>query len=259
MLDWLHNAQQRLLVMTLNHSGYLIPKIALSELHHNYTAQSTLSSTPPPPTTATATFISATPTAIMDPCAALANPVDHTMAATAATAATSEPTAKSNDVGPPSKTVNTASSTAIVASAAAVAAAAVLTLPMPPASSSFSTLDGVPRGKCVYFVRRSANIPLTAANFRTQILCGDLPVHSKIETLSLLFDEVFQPLLECPPNRKSWPKPVQKDLQIHIKEVRNTLVEVSKSQRIVANRYKYAEDGGRACAKFLRSFKMHTN
>ncbi|XP_039966059.1 dynein beta chain, ciliary [Bactrocera tryoni] len=221
MFDWLHNAQQRLLVMTLNHSGYLVPKIALSELHHNYAAQSTLSSTPTPPTTAS--VISATPTAITDPYAALANPVDHTMAATTAT---SEPTAKSNDVGPPSKAANTTSSTAIVASAAAVAAAAVLTLPMPPASSSFSTLDGVPRGKCVYFVRRSANIPLTAANFRTQILCGDLPVHSKIETLSLLFDEVFQPLLECPPNRKSWPKPVQKDLQLHIKEVRNMLVEI---------------------------------
>lgn len=223
MFDWLQNAQQRLLVMTLNHSGYLVPKIALSELHHNYAAQSTLRSAPTPPTTGS--VILATPTAIMNPRPALANPAGHTMAATAAS---SEPTAKSNDVDPPSKAANTTSSAAIVASAAAVAAAAVLTLPMPPASSSFSTLDGVPRGKCVYFVRRSANIPLTAANFRTQILCGDLPVHSKIETLSLLFDEVFQPLLECPINRKSWPKPVQKDLQIHIKEVRNTLVEVSK-------------------------------
>ncbi|XP_053970080.1 dynein beta chain, ciliary [Anastrepha ludens] len=173
MFDWLHGAQQRILVMTLNHSGYLVPKIGLTELHHNYALQSSLSST----TTASA--------AITDPC-----------------------------------------STAVVASAAAVAAAAVLMLPMPPPSSSFSTLDGVPRGKCVYFVRRSADIPLTAANFRTQILCGDLPVHSKIETLSLLFDEIFQPLLECPLNRKSWPKPVQKDLQIRTKEVRNTLVEI---------------------------------
>ncbi|XP_067623613.1 dynein beta chain, ciliary [Eurosta solidaginis] len=186
MYDWLHNSQQRLLVMTLNHGGYLVPKTALSDLHHNYAIQTFLSSriTTPAPM----------------------------------------PTAQSNDQ---STNVNTTGTTAIVASAAsAIDAAAILMLPMPPASSSFSTLDGVPRGKCVYFVRRSANIPLTADNFRTQILCGDLPVHSKIETLSLLFDEVFQPLLECPLNRKSWPKPVQKDLQIRIKDVRNTLVEI---------------------------------
>ncbi|XP_017479877.1 PREDICTED: dynein beta chain, ciliary-like, partial [Rhagoletis zephyria] len=226
MFDWLYSARQRLLVMTLNHSGYLVPKIALTDLHHNYALQQTLSSTTA--TTTTIAVTTATPQPIKEARTAPADPLQTTTAAATAAVATAEPAAKSNNVGQTTTTTtsNTTGSTAVMASAAAITAAAVLMLPMPPPSSSFSTLDGVPRGKCVYFVRRSANTTLTAANFRTQILCGDLPVHSKIETLSLLFDEVFQPLLECSLNRNSWPKPVQKDLQIRIKEVRNTLIEI---------------------------------
>ncbi|XP_030369376.1 dynein beta chain, ciliary [Scaptodrosophila lebanonensis] len=116
--------------------------------------------------------------------------------------------------------------TATVAVSAALAASSALLVPMPPASSSFTTLDGVPRGKCAYFVRRDEDVLLNDSNFEMAVLYGDFPVHSKIETLSLLFDEVLQPLLECPLNQKRWPAVVSKDLQARIKEVRNTLIEI---------------------------------
>ncbi|KAH8382612.1 hypothetical protein KR009_004377 [Drosophila setifemur] len=114
---------------------------------------------------------------------------------------------------------------ATVASAAASAIVAATLVPLPPPSSSFTTLDGVPRGKCAYFVRRnSSDGPLTMDNFSESVLYGDFPVHSKIETMSLLFDEVLQPLLEQAQNQ--WPMIVRKDLQVRIKEVRNTLTEI---------------------------------
>ncbi|KAH8251731.1 hypothetical protein KR038_005556 [Drosophila bunnanda] len=117
-----------------------------------------------------------------------------------------------------------ATATAAVSAVVAVTPGALL-VPMPPASSSFTTLDGVPRGKCAYFVRRhSSGGPLTASNFAESVLYGDFPVHSKIETMSLLFDEVLQPLLEQV--QSQWPAIVRKDLQTRIKEVRNTLTEI---------------------------------
>lgn len=118
--------------------------------------------------------------------------------------------------------------TSVAATAAAAVAAATTTgtllVPLPLASSSFTTLDGVPRGKCAYFIRHSVAQPLTAANFQSSVLYGDFPVHSKIETMSLLFDEVLQPLLERA--ERQWPQPVRQDLQARLKEVRNTLTEV---------------------------------
>ncbi|ALC45571.1 CG41497 [Drosophila busckii] len=119
---------------------------------------------------------------------------------------------------------NDATVTAAVAVAAATTAGALLVVPMPPASSSFSTLDGVPRGKCAYFIRQNVGVPLTAANFQSCVLYGDFPVHSKIETMSLLVDEVLQPLLEQ--GERKWPLSVRKDLQARIKDVRNTLTEI---------------------------------
>ncbi|KQS52177.1 uncharacterized protein Dere_GG12117, isoform B [Drosophila erecta] len=110
-------------------------------------------------------------------------------------------------------------------SAVVSATPGALLIPLPPASSSFTTLDGVPRGKCAYFVRRNTSDgPLTAANFAESVLYGDFPVHSKIETMSLLFDDVLQPLLEQA--QSQWPAIVRKDLQARIKEVRNTLTEI---------------------------------
>ncbi|XP_037943923.1 dynein beta chain, ciliary-like [Teleopsis dalmanni] len=109
---------------------------------------------------------------------------------------------------------------------AAVAAATALLIPLPPPSSSFSTLDGVPRGKCAYFARRQLGVPLTVTNFGTEIMYGDFPVHSKIETLAILFDDVFQPMLQNPFNRKLLPKIVCKDLETRMKDVRNTLNEI---------------------------------
>lgn len=113
-------------------------------------------------------------------------------------------------------------------SAVVSATPGALLIPLPPASSSFTTLDGVPRGKCAYFVRRNTSDgPLTASNFAESVLYGDFPVHSKIETMSLLFDDVLQPLLEQA--QSQWPAIVRKDLQARIKEVRNTLTEVGYS------------------------------
>ncbi|EDX14647.1 GD18081 [Drosophila simulans] len=114
--------------------------------------------------------------------------------------------------------------TAAVSAVVSVTPGALL-IPLPPASSSFTTLDGVPRGKCAYFVRRNTSDgPLTASNFAESVLYGDFPVHSKIETMSLLFDDVLQPLLEQA--QSQWPAIVRKDLQARIKEVRNTLTEI---------------------------------
>ncbi|XP_068157565.1 LOW QUALITY PROTEIN: dynein beta chain, ciliary [Drosophila tropicalis] len=123
-----------------------------------------------------------------------------------------------------------AMATATVSAVSAVMAATpgALLVPLPPASSSFTTLDGVPRGKCAYFIRCSSGggsaFKLTEANFASSVLYGDFPVHSKIETMSLVFDEILQPLLEQA--QSQWPAMVQKDLQTRIKEVRNTLTEI---------------------------------
>lgn len=52
-------------------------------------------------------------------------------------------------------------------SAVVSATPGALLIPLPPASSSFTTLDGVPRGKCAYFVRRNTSDgPLTASILR---------------------------------------------------------------------------------------------
>ncbi|XP_060647178.1 dynein beta chain, ciliary [Drosophila nasuta] len=127
-----------------------------------------------------------------------------------------------------STAVHDSGASPITATAAVVAAATstggALLVPMPPASSSFTTLDGVPRGKCAYFIRHNLAVPLTADNFQSSVLYGDFPVHSKIETMSLLFDEVLQPLLEQA--QGNWPTPVRKDLASRVKEVRNTLTEI---------------------------------
>nr|XP_032294976.1 dynein heavy chain 9, axonemal [Drosophila virilis] len=117
---------------------------------------------------------------------------------------------------------NDATATAAVVAAATTTGA--LLVPLPPASSSFTTLDGVPRGKCAYFIRHNVDVPLTASNFHSSVLYGDFPVHSKMETMSLLFDEVLQPLLDKA--QGVWPSPVRKDLQARVKEVRNTLTEI---------------------------------
>ncbi|EDW45240.1 GM10108 [Drosophila sechellia] len=78
---------------------------------------------------------------------------------------------------------------------------------------------------CAYFVRcNTSDGPLTASNFAESVLYGDFPVHSKIETMSLLFDDVLQPLLEQA--QSQWPAIVRKDMQARIKEVRNTLTEI---------------------------------
>lgn len=124
---------------------------------------------------------------------------------------------------------NDATSAATAAVVAAATTTGTLLVPMPLASSSFTTLDGVPRGKCAYFIRHNVAQPLTAANFQSTVLYGDFPVHSKIETMSLLFDDVLQPLLERA--ERQWPQPVRKDLQARLKEVRNTLTEVGTGGR----------------------------
>lgn len=121
----------------------------------------------------------------------------------------------------------TTDSAATAAVVAAATAAGAMVVPLPPASSSFTTLDGVPRGKCAYFIRHNVGVPLTAGNFQSSVVYGDFPVHSKIETMSLLFDEVLQPLLAGAEG--GWPSPVRKDLQARVKEVRNTLTEVGAS------------------------------
>lgn len=118
----------------------------------------------------------------------------------------------------------TSDATATAAVVAAATTTGALLVPLPPASSSFTTLDGVPRGKCAYFIRHNVDVPLTASNFHSSVLYGDFPVHSKMETMSLLFDEVLQPLLDKA--QGVWPSPVRKDLQARVKEVRNTLTEV---------------------------------
>lgn len=137
-------------------------------------------------------------------------------AAAAATTRTTE--------GAPGAVGNDATSAATAAVVAAATTTGTLLVPMPLASSSFTTLDGVPRGKCAYFIRHNVAQPLTAANFQSTVLYGDFPVHSKIETMSLLFDDVLQPLLERA--ERQWPQPVRKDLQARLKDVRNTLTEV---------------------------------
>ncbi|XP_034662377.1 dynein beta chain, ciliary [Drosophila subobscura] len=134
------------------------------------------------------------------------------------------PASSTSALDPLAEDAAMATATAAVSAVVAVTPGALL-VPLPPASSSFTTLDGVPRGKCAYFIRRNeADAPLTAANFAASVLYGDFPVHSKIETMSLLFDEVVQPLLEK--SQTQWPAIVWKDLQARIKEVRNTLTEI---------------------------------
>lgn len=38
LLDWLSNSQRRILVMTLNPAGQLVPKSSISDLYQNYAA-----------------------------------------------------------------------------------------------------------------------------------------------------------------------------------------------------------------------------
>ncbi|EDV95038.1 GH23822 [Drosophila grimshawi] len=131
-------------------------------------------------------------------------------------------TLQSSSSGSRAATVDSTVATAAVVAAATTTGA--MLVPMPPPSSSFTTLDGVPRGKCAYFIRHSdVDVPLSADNFQSSVLYGDFPVHSKIETMSLLFDEVLQPLLEQAQGQ--WPTPVRKDLEGRVKDVRNTLTE----------------------------------
>lgn len=214
LLDWLNNPQRRLLVMTLNPAGHLIPKNSINDLYqHNYAIL--LPKTTPTTTTTTATT---TPT------------VDATkMLATAKVEEGKEMFRENIQIS------LTSSSTAILPAIATAAMTAVTALlaPLPPPSSSFSTLDGVPRGKCTYFLKRQLNTSLTRDNFRCEIISGDFPIHSKIETLAILFDEILQPLMQNPLNRTQWPDVVGKDLNARLKDVRNTLTEVSSQEIII--------------------------
>ncbi|KAM7359982.1 dynein beta chain, ciliary-like [Cochliomyia hominivorax] len=224
LLDWLNNTQRRLLVMTLNPAGHLIPKNSINDLyHHNYAilmpksittlqqvAAATTTTTPTLPVGATATTTS---NSLLDQ------------------GLSSEELAgnyKQNiEVSLASVSSVMVPAVATVAASAAMTAATALLAPLPPPSSSFSTLDGVPRGKCVYFLKRQLHSPpLTRDNYRHEVICGDFPIHSKIETLSILFDEILQPLLQNSLNRKMWPEVVGKDLNTRMKDVKNTLTEI---------------------------------
>ncbi|XP_046805883.1 dynein beta chain, ciliary-like [Lucilia cuprina] len=218
LLDWLNNPQRRLLVMTLNPAGHLIPKNSINDLyHHNY---ATLMPKTITTTSATAVVPTTTTTAL---------------SSISVNATSSEELAgnykKNIEVSLPSAPTSSIIAPAIAtvaATAAMTAATAALLTPLPPPSSSFSTLDGVPRGKCVYFVKRQlhAAVALTRDNYRHEVIFGDFPIHSKIETLSVLFDEILQPLLQNSQNRKLWPEVVGKDLNTRMKDVRNTLTEI---------------------------------
>lgn len=169
VLDWLNNPEMRVLLMTLNPAGDILPKNTFSEFPY-----SSLNSRERPSPTSSGNQ---------------ANKVDDAVAI------------------PSTSTLSN--------------------FPPPPPASSFTTLDGVPRGKSAYFLKKDFNV-ITMDNFEYEILCGDLPVHSKVETLVILFDEIYFPLLSNPMNRKMWPETVTKDLQRHMKDLRNTLCEVSE-------------------------------
>ena len=166
----------------------------------------------------------ATATSTVSPAAAAAITMDSTAVGDAEGAVATAAADTSSVMAGEAQSV-TASTTATAVLAAN--AAATLMVPLPPPSSSFSTLDGVPRGKCAYFVRHNVGgQSLTSQNFHEQVLYGDLPIHSKIDSLAILSDEVFQPLLENTSNSACWPEIVANDLQTKIKDVRNTLSEV---------------------------------
>ncbi|XP_073817377.1 dynein beta chain, ciliary-like [Musca autumnalis] len=207
VLDWLDSAQRRTLVMALNPAGLLIPKSSISDLYQNYTSVQVIKSP-----TAAAELASSTNV--------MGKETKRPGALEAEGAATTTSTTFSN-----------ATTTAVATLAASIAmtpltAGIVMLAPLPSPSSSFSTLDGVPRGKCAFFVRRESNVPLTDDNFVQQVIYGDFPVHSKIDTLLILFDEILQPLLINPQNRRLWPDVVGKDLNNRMKDVRNTLTQI---------------------------------
>lgn len=99
-----------------------------------------------------------------------------------------------------------------------------ITYPLP--GSSFSALDGVPRGKAVFFLKR-ASLVVTVHNFHNDILFGDLPMHSKVETLAVLLEQIYIPLLSNSLNKKLWPETVFQDLNDQTKGILNKVQEVS--------------------------------
>uniref|UniRef100_A0A1A9W2M5 Dynein heavy chain tail domain-containing protein n=1 Tax=Glossina brevipalpis TaxID=37001 RepID=A0A1A9W2M5_9MUSC len=171
LLNWLQNGQHRVLVVTLNLNGSLMPTNSINEISQQYVIPSN----------------------------------------------TQKPTSIASNI-------STELSTSLLAVSAAMNATACL-LPMPATSSSFSTLDGVPRGKCTYFLRKQLNIPLTNENFRNHVIFGDFPIHSKMETLSVIFEEVLKPLLQCAGNRKLRSDVQNKDLDARVKDIHTTLIE----------------------------------
>ena len=217
--------------MTLNPAGHLIAKNSINDLyHHNYAITM--------PTAATKATTMATVAAV-----ATTNTPSTSVSANATASEDLTGNYKQNTVvnaSTPTPTTVPASAisafmlptaVATVAATAAMTAVTALLAPLPPPSSSFSTLDGVPRGKCAYFLKNRLGCPLTRDNLRREVICGDFPIHSKIETLAVLFDEILQPLLQNPHNRKMWPEVVVKDLNTRIKDVRNTLTAVSNQSK----------------------------
>uniref|UniRef100_A0A1B0AHJ1 Uncharacterized protein n=1 Tax=Glossina pallidipes TaxID=7398 RepID=A0A1B0AHJ1_GLOPL len=176
LLNWLQNGQHRVLVVTLNLNGTLIPTNSINEISQQYVIPNNIQK------------------------AALIAP-----------------------------NTSTELSTSLLAVSAAMNATACL-LPIPATSSSFSTLDGVPRGKCVYFLRKQLNIPLINENFRKHVIFGDFPIHSKMETLSVIFEEVIKPLLQCAQNRKFRSDMQNKDLDARIKDIHTNLIERIQKQ-----------------------------
>lgn len=227
MLDWLNNPQRRLLVMTLNPAGHLIPKNSINDLYqHNYTTLVMTTKTITPTTTAPSTS-PAVMMAMVPPNATTTNSLlDTTLSSEELTGNYQ----KTIEVSLATTSTVMTPAIATMAATAAMTAATALLAPLPPPSSSFSTLDGVPRGKCVYFLKRQLHHcpSILRDNYRREVICGDFPIHSKIETLVVLFDEILQPLLQNSLNRKMWPEVVGKDLNARMKDVRNTLTEVSE-------------------------------
>uniref|UniRef100_A0A1A9VM46 Uncharacterized protein n=1 Tax=Glossina austeni TaxID=7395 RepID=A0A1A9VM46_GLOAU len=172
LLNWLRNGQHRVLVVTLNLNGTLIPTNSINEISQQYVVPNN--------------------------------------------------TQKAALIAP---NTSTELSTSLLAVTAAMNATACL-LPIPATSSSFSTLDGVPRGKCIYFLRKQLNIPLINENFRKHVIFGDFPIHSKMDTLSVIFEEVIKPLLQCAQNRKFHSDMQNKDMDERIKDIHTNLIEI---------------------------------
>lgn len=211
--------------MAVNPAGHLIPKNSINDLYHNYalpitSSNNQLAATAAPKiaTSSTSTMAAAT---LNNATLPMGNASAGGVGAGGAGVGFAEQSCSAAAVGV------SVSTTLSVASASAMTTATALLVSLPPPSSSFATLDGVPRGKCAYFVRRQLDVALCRDNFHGQVICGDFPVHSKIDTLAILFDEILQPLLQNHHNCRLWPESVNKDLSNRMKDVRNTLVEVS--------------------------------